>query len=170
MFALFQNLEHSPTLVWCRGTKIKLNWTIRTIKRVTLTLTTYGVCSCRVFKTTRWVKTKSSGAHTVVWKAIIAHLYGEKGNATCDSLMSYSNYSDQLIFYINTQHRRAVVLLNRSDVNKNQRRYSVWQCRYKVSWPKLQKSLFHFLYTHVAFMTLYCRSISLVIKYKSWQK
>lgn len=66
-------------------------------------------------------ETNSSGAPTAVRKAIMAHLYVEKGNATCDALMSYSNYSDQLIFYINTQHSRAVVLLNRSDVNKTLR-------------------------------------------------
>lgn len=39
--------------------------------------------------------------------------------------MSYSNYSDQLIFCINTQDSRAVVLLNRPDVNKNLQWFAV---------------------------------------------
>lgn len=65
------------------------------------------------------------GAHTAGWKAAMPHSYGEKENVTCVSLMSYSNYSDQLIFCINTQDSRVVVLLNRLDANKNLRRFAV---------------------------------------------
>lgn len=105
--------KHSPIPVWWRGTKTELNWIIRTIlrKHQTSRINTDNL-HCLLLshiQDNALSETNSSGAHTAVRKAIMAHLYGEKGNATCDSLMSYSNYSDQLIFYINTQHSQAVV-------------------------------------------------------------
>lgn len=129
MFALFQNLEHSPSL---DAKELKLNW-IGLLEpyweNIVGHINTDNLWSLLLshIQDNALSETNSSGAHTAVRKAIMAHLYGEKGNATCDALMSYSNYSDQLIFYINTQHSRAVVLLNRSDVNKNLWWYAVWQ-------------------------------------------
>lgn len=74
MFALFQNLEHSPTLVWCRRSQIELNRIIRTILRRhqrshintdnlrCLRLSRIQcVCACVS-------ETNSSGAHTAGWK------------------------------------------------------------------------------------------------------
>lgn len=79
--------------------------------------TTSGACSCSVIQENKFSETNSS-RRAQLDERHQCLISTEKRK------MRLANYSDQLIFCINTQDSGAVVLLNRLDVNKNLRRFA----------------------------------------------